>query len=433
MNAAFHAARRKRNAPPEKPTVVITANTAWNVYSRRRLVRAIQNAGFETVCMGAVGSMTGTRTARAFERDDESPPRRAEKTKEDAYSRLVSGELGCAFIPLPMEGDGTNPFKDLRLFGAFIRAYKKLKPAAALHFNVKPDIYGSIAASLLSIPSFSNITGLGVTAEKSGFTAKLVHTLFRAAFASKKTFVFFQNKDDREYFLSRSLCRPEQTEVIPGSGVDTAFFTPDFGGSPGGRTDGTDTSRARFLFSGRLLTSKGCGDFLRAAEIVKAARPDASFDLVGEHDKANPIFIPESQLDRALEKGLAVWHGVTGDVRPFIKNAACVVLPSYYREGVPRVLLEAAAMGRALIAADCPGTREPVEDGVNGFLCRPADPEDLAGKMLAYLSLPETEKKRMGEASRSIAEKRFSDTIVADAYVKRLAECGRGASVCENL
>lgn len=402
---------------PNKPLVIITANTSWNIYSRRKLIQAIQNEGFETICMGATGSMTGVKKSGKEEKDRDT----GDAGKEDKYSRLIQQNLKSTFISLPMEGDGTNPIKDLRLLLCFIKIYKKLKPVAALHFNNKPDIYGSMAASLCSIPSFNNITGLGVVAEKKGLTAKIVYTMYKAAFFPKKAFVFFQNKNDRDFFILKSLCNPGKTEVIPGSGVDIDFFRPDYEGGNNNISAVPNTENGvRFLFSGRLLTTKGCGDFIEAAAAVKTEYPTACFDLIGEHDSSNPIYIPEKQLEEAVKNGTVTWHGLTEDVRPYIKQADCVVLPSYYREGVPRVLLEAAAMGKALIAADSPGTKEPVEEGINGYLCQPADPENLEEKMKKYISLPIIEKKRMGEASRNIAETRFADTIVAEAYIKRL-------------
>lgn len=392
-----------------KPLLILTANAAWNVYSRRNLIRALQGAGFSVFGMGAAGSMTGTKRKAGG----------AKPAQQDEYTRRLEEELGVPFFPLPMmEGDGTNPCKDMALFFTFLRVYRKYRPAAVLHFNNKPDIYGSMAASLCRIPSFNNITGLGAAAEKTGLTGKIVYRLYKTAFRSPKAFVFFQNRDDREFFISRALCPPERTEILPGSGVDTVFFSPDSGTA---EPFSLQKSGPCFLFLGRLLVSKGCGDFIRAAETVKRKHPEARFLLAGEHNPENPAFLPRETLEQALSAGTVEWAGVQKDVRPCIRNADCVVLPSYYREGVPRVLLEAAAMGKALIAADCPGTREPVEDGVNGFLCEPRNPENLAEKMSAWISLPETEKIRMQKASRRTAETRFSDKLVADAYIRQLS------------
>ncbi len=388
----------------EKPLVIIAANTAWNLYSRKNLIRAIQAAGFEVICAGATGSVTGTKTASKAQGSSAG----------DKYSALISSELDAAFIPLKMVGDSTNPFKDLALLFFFFRLYKAFKPAAALHFNNKPNIYGSLAAALCGVHSINNVTGLGTAAEKKGLTKKLIFFLYKRAFTSKRAFVFFQNKDDRAFFLSNKLCRKEQAGLLPGSGVDTEFFTPAVAANY------VEISECHFLFIGRLITSKGSADFIRAAELVKRLHPLSSFEMLGEHDPLNPIFIKEDILKEAVASGIITWRGAVEDVRPFIAASDCVVLPSYFREGCPRVLLEAASSGKPLIAADCPGTREPVEEGVNGFLCAPANPLDLAKKMEDFLFLPKEEKLKMGAASRKIAETRFSDKIVAALYLKQL-------------
>ena len=388
---------------PERPLVVIAANTAWNLYSRRSFIRAIQEAGFEVICAGAVGNVTGTKTAA-----------KAQGSKAgDKYSALISAELGAAFIPLKMEGDNTNPFKDLALLSFFFYIYRKLAPAVVLHFNNKPNIYGSLAATLCGIPSISSIAGLGTAAEKTGLTRKIIFLLYKCAFHSKRARVFFQNNDDKAFFTNGKICQEEQAQLIPGSGVDTEFFAP-------ATDEGCNKEGCRFLFIGRLLISKGSYDFMQAAKIVKAKHPHVSFEMLGEHDRLNPIYIKEDILKKAASSGAIIWHGHVEDVRPFIAASDCVVLPSYLREGCPRVLLEAASMAKPLIAADSPGTREPVEDGANGFLCAPANPQDLACKMEAFINLPKKERLRMGAASRKIAVSRFSDKIVAKAYVKQI-------------
>ena len=404
---------------PEKPLVVISANTAWNLYSRRNLIRAIQAAGFEVICAGVVGSVTGTKTAaKAQSSVAESG---AEAATGDKYSELIEGELGASFIPIKMAGDSTNPFKDLALFFFFFRLYKRLKPAVVLHFNNKSDIYGTLAASLCGIPSISNVTGLGAAAEKTGLTGRLIFLLYKCAFMSKGAFVFFQNKDDKAFFIEGKICREERTGLLPGSGVDTEFFAPaSVAANNGGEGRSREEGECRFLFIGRLLVSKGACDFIEAAKIVRAEHPLASFEMLGELDPLNPIFIEKGILEQAVASGVVAWRGASEDVRPFIAASDCVVLPSYFREGCPRVLLEAASMAKPLIAADSPGTREPVEDSVNGFLCAPANPESLASKMEAFLLLSKEERLKMGAASRKIAVTRFSDKIVADAYVKAI-------------
>lgn len=369
-------------------TVCISANTAWNLFSRKRLLLAMKNGGWTVVCLA-------------------SP---------DANSPRFRDELGIEFVDLPMKGDGTNLAKDIALFFRYLSLYRKYKPVAALHINNKPNIYGSIAASLLGIPSASNITGLGVVAEKKGLTKTIVYTLYRLAFASKKAFVFFQNAEDRHFFLDNKLVSPGRTEVLPGSGVDCGLFVPE---PHSGINKGA--KNVTFLFNGRLLVTKGIRAFIKAARDVKTLYPEARFNIIGEYDPSNPIFIPSEELETAVTSGTVSYFGSVPDVKSYVNEADCVVLPSWYREGVPRALLEAAALGKPLIAADSVGTRDPVEDGVNGYLVSPGDEKSLSGAMVRFIESPSSAKELMARESRRIAETRFSDTIVIDAYLRRLA------------
>lgn len=370
-----------------RKTVFISANTAWNLFSRNRLLLAMKDSGWTVVCLA----------------------------NPDANADRFTTELGIEFIPLPMKGDGTSLKDDIGLFFKFLGLYRKYKPVAALHINNKPNIYGSIASSVLGIPSASNVTGLGVVAEKKGLTKTIVYTLYRLAFASKKTFVFFQNPDDRLFFLDNKLVKGERTQVLPGSGVDCNLFVPD----PQEKTS-KNRSELTFLFNGRLLLTKGVGVFIEAAKTVKTLYSGVQFTIIGEYIPTNPIFISGDKLDAAVTSGLVKYFGSVPDVKRYVIDADCVVLPSWYREGVPRSLLEAAAMGKPIIACDSVGTREPVEDGINGWLVRPNDVDSLVAAMKRFITASETERARMGAQSRRIAEERFSDSIVIEAYLSRL-------------
>ncbi len=371
-----------------KPLVMLSANTAWNVHSRSRLLAAIREAGWDVITLAA----------------------------DDEYSTRITGELGIPFIPLPMKGDGTNLREDAALFLRFLGLYRSHRPQCAIHLNNKPNIYGTLAASLLGIPSISNVTGLGIVAEKSALVKAAVYSLYRLAFGSKRSFVFFQNADDRSFFVDRKIVRPGRTGLLPGSGVDVSRFSP--------AVDSTKPARGhcRFLFSGRLLISKGILDFLEAAKRVKTLYPATEFTIIGEHDTGNPIYAPEPVLAEAITRRIVDYKGMVADVRPIVGESDCVVLPSRYREGVPRALLEAAAMGKPLIVADSIGTREPVEHGHNGYLVSPGDAEGLAEAMLRFIGLTHEEKMSMGTNSRRIAVERFSDSSVIDRYIARLAQ-----------
>ncbi len=364
---------------------MLSCNTAWNVFSRKRLLITLSGAGWDVTTMAAA----------------------------DTFSDRITTELSLPFISLPMESDSTSIIQDFRLFLKFLSLYRKYRPAIVLHINNKPNIYGTLAANMLGIPSISNITGLGIVAEKSGIMKFLVYALYRSAFSSKNARVFFQNNDDREFFLDNRLVAPDKTTVIPGSGVDTNRFAPsgkDF--SPSGETC--------FLYNGRLLVSKGIEDFIEAARKVKTVYPRSTFVILGEHDTENPIFIDNATLVQAVEQGTVVYRGTVENVIPEVAMADCVVLPSRYREGVPRALLEAASMGKPLIAANSVGTREPVSHEKNGYLVPPADIDALKDAMIRFIELPLEDKKRFGAESRRIAVEHFADSVVIGRYTSTI-------------
>lgn len=361
--------------------IIISCNTAWNVFSRKRLLLSLVRDGWKVITMA----------------------------REDPCAEKIRKELALPFIPLPMESDSTSIIRDGQLLLRYMSIYRKYRPVIVLHINNKPNIYGTIAASMLAIPSVSNITGLGIVAEKKGIMKKLVYSLYRIAFSSKFARVFFQNTDDRDFFLKNKLVEANRTRVIPGSGVDTEVYTPV-------DQEPHSFEKTRFLYTGRLLISKGIEDFMEAAERVRRLYPSTTFTIIGEHDPENGIFVAKDKLDVAVTTGIVEYRGNVHAVKKELAAADCVVLPSRYREGVPRSLLEAAAMGKPLIAADSVGTREPVEHGKNGFIVPPSNSQLLAEAMTDFIRLDPEQKKRMGIESRRIAVERFSDSIVIQAY-----------------
>lgn len=369
--------------------VVIAYNTCWYVYNfRMPLIRALTARGWRVTILAP--------------RDD--------------YTERVTAE-GVGHRHIDLDARGTNPLRELKMVGVFKAAYRELEPAVALQYTIKPDIYGSIAARSLGIPVINTVTGLG-TMFSGGPKQILARLLYRFAF-SRANLVVFQNTDDRALFVHGRMVREARTALLPGSGVDTERF------SPRPRGEGPFT----FLLAARLLRAKGVEDFIEAARLVRARRPDARFVLLGSHDPGDAEYADPAQLSRAVREGVVERPGHVDDVRSFIASADCMVLPSYYREGVPRSLLEAASMGKPLIAADSVGTREPVREGENGLLCRPRDPSDLAEKMEEMIAMSPERRAQMGAASRRYIKESFDEKIVIDAYldaVERLA--GEGES-----
>lgn len=369
---------------------IICGNLSSNLYSRKNLLKAILAQGWKIVAMAC-------------------PDHSVEK---------IETELGIPFYSAQMENKGTGVFSDIRTFFSFYFFYRQQRPDVVLQFNSKPDIYGSMAATLLGIPSISNITGLGgLFNTEGGFVQKIVCMLYKIAFSGSKVFVFFQNQDDRTFFIDRKIIDKSKTGLLPGSGVDIHYFVPKK--SPNANLEKIDKKSANFLYAGRLVIAKGIREFISAAKIIKSTYPGCNFDVIGEMNTAKG-FISEDELTEAIQTGAIQYHGNTQDIISFIAKADCVVLPSYYREGVPRTLLEAAAMAKPLIAADSIGTREPVRAYENGFLCKPGDAIDLAKKMQEFLCLSKTQINDMGNKSRIVAEKEYSDTIISNNYLERL-------------
>jgi glycosyltransferase involved in cell wall biosynthesis len=372
--------------PPASRTVVLSANSDWNIANfRGGLVRALAAAGYEPLVIAP--------------RDPAA----------DAMMRALEVER----ISLRMDRSGLNPLADLRLLRTYRRHLERLRPTAYLGFTIKPNVYGSFAAGSLGIPALPNVSGLGTAFIRGGPLQRLVTQLYRIGFR-RAPVVFFQNGEDRELFVERRIVRPDQARLLPGSGVDLELFVP--APLPEGPTT--------FLFIGRLLTDKGVVEFVEAARALRSELPDARFQLLGAVDEGNRTAIRQAALDSWRAEGVIEYLGTTDDVRPFIAKAGAVVLPSY-REGLPRSLLEAAAMARPLIATDVPGCREVVEDGINGYRCAARDPASLAAAMRRLAQLPRAQRLAMGEAGRRKVQDRFSEAFVVRAYLDVLADLDR--------
>lgn len=362
--------------------VVIGINSVWNVVNfRSNLIKAMVAAGYDVVVMAPVDEHLG---------------------------RLEL--LGCRFVPLPMDNKGTHPVRDLLLLWRFYSSLRQERPDVYLGYTIKPNIYGSLAARLLGIPVSNNITGLGAVFIRGGWLSRFVCALYKVAL-SRSSKVFFQNDDDKEFFVSGGLVDPGVSERLPGSGIDLVEFSP---------VSLPCNEPIRFVLIARMLIDKGVCEFVEAAHLLKQEGVvQAEFCLLGSADVLNPAAIPRAKLDAWIAEGDIMYLGTTDNIRAEIELAHCIVLPSY-REGVPRALLEAAAMGRPIVATNVAGCRDVVEDGSNGYLCAPKDADDLAKKMKKVALLSREEQTTMGIKGRAKIEHEFDDRIVIQKYLESI-------------
>jgi glycosyltransferase involved in cell wall biosynthesis len=331
----------------------------------------------------------------------------------DDCARKIEAE-GIRFQTLPMNRKGKNPWADFVLFTRLAMFYRREKPDLVHHFTIKPVIYGTAAARLAGVSGIVNlIPGLGHVFLRGGILQFWVEILYRMAF-SPSVQVIFQNRDDLDFFARRKIVRKQQTHLIFGSGIDTSVF------SPKKNPVHFSSSSLTFVLAGRMLWEKGVAEFVEAAKIVKRKNPQTDFKLIGDPDAGNPTSVPVSWLEEQQALDYIDWMGHTDDVSPYLDGSAAVVLPSY-REGAPRVLLEAAAMAKPIVATDVPGCREVVEDGVNGYLVPPRNVERLAQAML-MLARDQGLRRHMGLASREKALRCFDEGLIIrktlDVYKK---------------
>ena len=358
-------------------TLALSINTSWNLVNfRRNLIERFQQEGFDVVAL--------------------SP--------DDGWGGALE-ELGVRHLPLAIDSMGLSPAHDLALAARYWRLLGQVRPAAYLGWTIKPNVYGSLAAHARGIPVINNISGLGTAFIKQGPVTRIVRGLYRTALSRSAT-VFFQNRHDRAVFVDGRLVAQRKTQLLPGSGIDLDQFQP----RPG--EDGPPT----FLMVARLLRDKGVVEFADAARMMRSTRPDARFQLLGFLDAPNRTAIGREMVEGWERDGVLTYLGETADVRPHLAAATAVVLPSY-REGMPRSLLEAAAMGRPLIATDVPGCTEIARAGENALLCRARDAASLADAMLAFLDRTPAERAAMGSASRAIAEREFDVGLIEDLYL----------------
>lgn len=322
--------------------------------------------------------------------------------KGERIDNLV--KMGCEFEEINISRHGKNPFVDLKLIKSYKKLISKIKPDVILSFTIKPNIYGALAARTLKVPFIANITGLGTAVEKKGLLQKITIFLYKYAFRDIQT-IFFQNEENRQFFVQNNI-KTTKHKLLPGSGVNLDYFKP---------LKYPEKETIEFAFISRIMREKGIDQYLEAAKYIRGKYPNTRFHVCGFCEENY-----EEKLKNYQKEDIIIYHNMVKDVRLIIKDIHCTVHPTYYPEGLSNVLLESAASARPLITTDRSGTREVVNDGINGFLIKIKDTNDLIRKIEKFIKLDFNEKEIMGVRGRQKVEKEFDRNIVVDNYLKEI-------------
>lgn len=366
---------------PDIKRIAIVLNSAWQAYNfRLNLATYLSTIGYEVIFI--------------------SP-------EDNHYSELIKDQF--KFVSINLKADSVNPIDDLRLVFSLYKIFNKIKPDIVLNFTIKPNIYSSIVSRLIGIPSINNITGLGTVFIKQSLITKLIKNLYRFSLACSSK-VFFQNYDDLNLFLNEKIVSSSKCEILPGSGVDTNKFFP---------TKSNYDKTFKFLMIARIIRDKGVYEYIEAARMLN--NENLEFWLLGQSDTLNKTSLSIDEIIKFTNKGLIKYFKKTDDVKSFLDQVDCVVLPSY-REGCPRSILEASASGLPVIVSDVPGCRQVVDDNITGLYCKVRDKDDLKDKMIKMIQMTNNERKLMGQKGRAKMINDFDELIVIKRYSKLISD-----------
>ena len=312
--------------------------------------------------------------------------------------------LGCEVIETPLERHGTNPLVELKLVSKYKSIIKEKKPDVVLTYTVKPNVYVGMACASMGIPYIANVTGVGPAIDNGGLLKLITLTLYRYGLRKAKK-VFFQNSSDMELLEKEQVVKGPH-ELIPGSGVNLDRYSV---------LDYPKDEKIHFVFIARIVKQKGIEQYLDMVHAIRAKYSNVVFHICGN---CTPEY--EDRIKKEMDDGAIVYHGRIPDVTVIHKISSCTILPSFYPEGMNNVLLESCSLGRPVITTDRPGCREIVDDGVNGFIVKQRDSQDLIEKVEKFLGLSWEERKAMGLAGRAKVEKEFSRQIVVEKYLEEI-------------
>lgn len=329
----------------------------------------------------------------------------------EVYISLPYGELveplkamGCKFVETPVDRRGINPLRDFVLLRRYSKLMRELEPNSVITYTIKPNIYGGLVAKRKKIPYAVNVTGLGTAFQRDNFIRKLIVFLYKFALKKAKV-VFFENEGNRQIFIKEKIVKESQTYRLNGAGVNLEKY--QVAPYPGGE-------KIKFLFIGRIMAEKGIDELFEAMQYLVTDGISCELHLLGIYEENY-----QEKIDKYEADGWLHYHGYQKDVRSFIKESHCFVLPSWH-EGMANTNLECAAMGRPIITSNIPGCMEAVIDGVSGYLCSKQDADSLYRVMKQFAKLSYDQRKEMGLAGRKRMEMLFDKNNIVKETIKWL-------------
>lgn len=365
-------------------TVLLASNTSWYLYNfRRSTILALREQGCRVICLSPL----------------------------DDFSKRLENELGAEHIALSLDGKNTGVLKELHSLGFIWQTIRRYKPSFVFNFTVKMNIYCGLVCALQKIPFANNVSGLGTAFIHDSWLFRRVRQVYGLV-NRRASHLFFQNEEDLSVFRDVGLLGNTPFTLLPGSGVDLQRFQASSLPQHG---------RITFIMIARLLGDKGVREYAEACGLLIAQGFNLRCLLVGPLGVSNRTAITEEEVRAWTAKGWVEYLGETDDVRPLIEQAHVLVLPSY-REGMPRTVLEAAAMGRPAIVTDVPGCRHAIEPSVTGWLCEARNSRSLAQQMQRVMDMTSAQRQHAGDAARARMEDKFSEERVVKAYLECLPD-----------
>lgn len=360
--------------------VVFCANSSWYLYNfRRTTIKSFVSAGYDVHCIAP----------------------------KDNYSEKIEN-MGVCFSSFAFNPNSLNPLKELITLLNLVKIYLQIRQDYTFNFTPKMNIYSSLAAQLVNSRIINNISGLGSAFLKKSIFSFFIMMLYRISNLRAKK-IFFQNKRDMNIFLEKKIIHESKCELINGSGVDIDEFY---------FSKMTNVNTIRFILMCRLIKEKGVYLFANAArELQKEFPKKLEFVIAGFIDKQKKDAVTMDQINEWQEEGILSYLGPLEDVKDELSKSHCSVLPTFYPEGLPKFLLESAAMGKIIVASNSPGCSEVVDDDINGYLCEPQSLSSLIKCLKKVIKLSDKERNEMSMKSRLKAEKMFSDKIIIEKYL----------------